>query len=138
MARLQRENFDIGAETSALIAKNGASGGTVAFIGTARDFSRGEKVVALEFEHYQGMAQKEMEKLEADAKNRFGVLDCLIIHRLGRIPAGENIVLIIAVGAHRPEAFDACEWLIDELKNRVPIWKKEIFVNGSHWVEPHP
>ena len=138
MARLQREDFDVGKEIRHLVKQYASTGGTVAFLGTARDISRGERIVKLEFEHYPGMAEKELNKLEIEAKERFEILDAIIIHRVGEIPAGDNIVLIVVTSAHRAAAFDACEWLIDELKKRVPIWKKEFAASGAHWVEDHP
>ena len=138
MARLQREDFDIGGEVRRLVEKDGRTGGVVTFLGTAREISRGERIDRLEFEHYAGMAQKELDRLEDDARERFDILDCLVIHRTGEITVGENIVLVVVTSMHRAAAFDACEWVIDELKRRVPIWKKEFTTSGSHWVEEHP
>ncbi|MBI5815756.1 MAG: molybdenum cofactor biosynthesis protein MoaE [Nitrospinae bacterium] len=138
MARIQQEDFDLGAEVDAVVRRNPAAGGTVAFLGTVKEFSKGERIAKLEFDSYPGMAEAELEKLEGEAKERFNVLEAFIIHRLGEIPLNGNIVLVIAAAVSRGAAFDACEWMIDELKKRVPIWKKEFTTSGSHWVEDHP
>jgi molybdopterin synthase catalytic subunit len=138
MARLQREDFDIGREIRALADKNAKIGGVVSFLGTVRDFSRGQEVVKLDFTHYPGMAEAELARLEREAREKFDVTDCLVIHRTGEIGINENIVLIVAAGVHRGPAFDACRWMIEELKKRVPIWKNEYTADGSRWVEDHP
>lgn len=138
MARLQKGDFDIGREVMRVAAGDGGTGGVVTFLGTARDFSRGEKVSRLEFESYADMAESELIRLEKEAMKKFDILDCAVIHRVGEIRPGENIVLIVVAAAHRAAAFDACEWMIDELKRRVPIWKKEFTASGGRWVESHP
>ena len=138
MARLQKEDFDIGEEIRGLVEKSGRTGGVVTFLGTAREVSKGERIEKLEFEHYAGMAIKELDNIEAEAKKQFDIIDCAIIHRKGEISIGENIVLVVATSEHRAAAFDACEWMIDEIKRRVPIWKKEYTASGSFWVEDHP
>lgn len=138
MARIQKEDFDTGGEIRRLTENDPRAGGVVTFIGVARGQSRGEEIVRLEFECYPEMAGKELNWLEEEALIRFDILNCLIVHRIGQIPAGENIVLIIVISGHRAQAFDACEWLINELKRRVPIWKKEYASSGARWVEDHP
>ncbi|VAX15426.1 Molybdenum cofactor biosynthesis protein MoaE [hydrothermal vent metagenome] len=138
MARLQRTDFDVGAEVRALVKKNRRTGAVVTFLGVVRDFSRGEDIVKLDFKHYAGMAEKELDKLERAGAERFDILDCLIVHRTGEIMVNENIVLIIVTSVSRNVAFEACEWLIDELKKRIPIWKNEFTATGRHWVEDHP
>ena len=138
MARIQTDDFDTGGEIRRLTGSGQLAGGVVTFIGVARARSRGEQVVRLEFECYPEMAEKEMNRLEEEARAKFDILNCLIVHRIGEIPAGENIVLIIVTSAHRAQAFDACEWMIDELKRRVPIWKKEYAYSGARWVGDHP
>jgi len=138
MARLQREDFDVGAEVRALVKKNERTGAVVTFLGVVRDFSRGEDIVKLDFEHYAGMAEKELNKLERAGGEKFDILDCLIIHRTGEIMVNENIVLIVVTSMGRKVAFDACEWFIDELKKRIPIWKNEFTATGRHWVVEHP
>jgi molybdopterin synthase catalytic subunit len=138
MARIQTDDFDPGAEIRLLTGNDLRVGGVTTFIGVARGQSRGEEIVRLEFECYPEMAEKELNRLEEEARAKFDILNCLVVHRIGEIPAGENIVFIIATSAHRAQAFDACEWLIDELKKRVPIWKKEYASSGARWVEDHP
>jgi molybdopterin synthase catalytic subunit len=95
-------------------------------------------VVKLKFEHYSGMAEKRLEELKETAMRKFNIIEASIIHRYGEIPAGENIVLIVVGAMHRVDAFKACRWLIDELKQIVPIWKKEFTKNGEVWVKEHP
>ncbi|HJM82589.1 MAG TPA: molybdenum cofactor biosynthesis protein MoaE [Nitrospinota bacterium] len=138
MPRLQRENFDVGKEICALTSKNQRTGAAVSFLGVVRDFSRGEDIEKLDFEHYPGMAEKQLEMLETKAMEKFDILDCLIIHRTGVITVNENIVLIIAISMHRRVAFRACEWMINTLKKNIPIWKKEFSTTGKYWVEDHP
>jgi molybdopterin synthase catalytic subunit len=136
--RIQTEDFSVEEETRLLHGGNGAMGGIVSFLGTARDFSKGQDVSRLEFEEYAGMAEKAMNVLRDEAMQKFDIIDMRIIHRIGTIGAGKQIVLIIAGSAHRGAAFDACEWCIDTLKKTVPIWKKEITPTGESWVEEHP
>lgn len=138
MARIQEEDFDIGAETRAIAGRSGRTGAVVSFLGVVRDFSKGEDIEKLDFEHYPGMAEKELVKLENEARSKFDIIDCEVIHRTGEIAVNGNIVLVLASSMHRPAAFDACEWLIDELKKRVPIWKKEFTRSGHHWVQDRP
>jgi len=92
----------------------------------------------MEFEHYPGMAEKQLETLRSEAIERFGVIEVAIVHRYGKIEIGEDIVLIVVAAGHRAEAFEACRWCIDELKKIVPIWKKEKTTDGEIWVEEHP
>lgn len=138
MARLQRENFDIGAEIRGLADRYPGAGAVVSFLGTVRDFSKGEDIQKLVFESYAGMAEKELDRLERDARGQFDILGCLVIHRFGEVGVGDNIVLIVVASAHRPAGFEACRWMIEELKRRVPIWKNEFTTTGRHWVEEHP
>lgn len=132
------EDFDVGVEVRKMTGKNSRAGAVVTFLGAARDFSRGAQIKKLEFEHYMGMAESELDHLEKDVQKKFDTLGCEIIHRIGEIHPGENIVLIVVTAEHRAEAFSACSWAIDELKKRIPIWKKEFTVDGQHWVEEHP
>lgn len=135
--RIQRRNFSVEKEIKKVRSKSKHIGGIVAFIGTARDFSRGKSVKKLVYEHYEGMAQKKLEELRREAMKKFGVIEVLIVHRTGEIKAGDNIVLIVAAAEHRGDAFKACQWCIDELKKIVPIWKKEHTSEGDVWVEEH-
>jgi len=136
--RIQTEDFSIEEEVHLLHGGDGRIGGIVTFLGTARDFSKGKDVSRLEFEEYVGMAKKAMNTLRGKAMEQFDIIDMRIVHRIGAIRTGEQIVLIVAGAAHRGAAFDACEWCIDTLKQTVPIWKKEITPAGESWVEEHP
>jgi molybdopterin synthase catalytic subunit len=136
--RIQNEDFSQDEEIAALKASSKRIGGIATFLGCARDFSEGRDVSEIGFEAYGSMALAEMQKLRSEAIARFGLLDARIVHRLTTVQAGDNIVFIAAGAEHRPEAFDACRWMIDELKQRVPIWKKEITPEGDAWVTPHP
>lgn len=138
MIRVQQEPFDIGAEVAAVKAVSTSIGGIVVFVGTARDISKGKQIEWLEFEHYPGMAEKKLAQLRETAIGRFDVIDIALVHRYGRIPIGDDIVLIVAAAEHRADAFDAARWCIDELKQIVPIWKKEKTSEGEVWVEEHP
>jgi molybdopterin synthase catalytic subunit len=136
--RLQEADFSLDAEIAALRASSQRIGGIAIFLGCARDFSEGRKVSEISFDAYQPMALAELEKLRAQAIERFSLIDARLVHRMGTVRAGEAIVLIAAGAEHRAPALDACRWLIDELKARVPIWKKEITPQGDAWVTPHP
>ncbi|MDD2721831.1 MAG: molybdenum cofactor biosynthesis protein MoaE [Gallionella sp.] len=136
--RLQIEDFSQDAEVLALKASSKCMGGIATFIGCARDYSEGREVSEISFEAYERMALPELQKLRAEAIARFGLLDARIVHRLATVRAGDNIVFIATGAEHRAPALHACEWIIDELKSRVPIWKKEVTPAGDSWVTPHP
>lgn len=136
--RIQQEDFSQDAEIAALKASSKRMGGIATFLGCARDFSEGRDVSEISFEAYGSMALAEMRKLREEAIRKFDLLDARIVHRVTTVQAGDNIVFIAAGAAHRAAAFDACRWIIDELKQRVPIWKKEITPQGESWVTPHP
>jgi len=113
-------------------------GGVVQFIGSVRDQTQGKEVLYLEFEAYEPMAIKEMEKIAQQAKAQFGIHRLSIHHRLGRVELGEVAVCIAAAAPHRKAAFAACAFAIDTLKETVPIWKKEFFTDGAIWVSATP
>jgi molybdopterin synthase catalytic subunit len=113
-------------------------GGIDVFIGTVRNATKGKAVVRLEFEAYEKMALNEMEKLAKQAFDKWPVQKVLMHHRTGVLQIGEIPVIIAVAAAHRDAAFDACRYLIDTLKQTVPIWKKEIFEDGEVWVAAHP
>ena len=136
--RVQRENFSLDQEIDRVRSRSTRIGGIATFLGVARDRSRGRDVDRLTFEYYEGMAQKKLREIRERALQDFGILELLIIHRYGEISIGENIVLIIAGAEHRAEAFRACQWAIDELKQITPIWKLERTPEGEVWVEEHP
>ena len=136
--RIQQEDFSQDEEIRALQASSKRMGGIATFIGCARDFSEGREVTQISFDAYGSMVVAEMNKLRDEAITGFGLLDARIVHRVGLVGAGEQIVFIAAGAEHRAPALQACHWLIDELKQRVPIWKKEITPQGDAWVTPHP
>jgi len=138
IVRIQREPFSLDAEVDGLKRSSSSIGGLVAFLGTTRDLSREKRVAKLEFEHYPGMAEKKLSEIRERAIREYGVIDVTIIHRVGTLPVGENIVLILVASQHRDEAFRACRFCIDELKRITPIWKKETTPDGEVWVEEHP
>lgn len=136
--RVQRENFSIDQELDRVRNRSKRIGGIATFLGIARDRSKGRDVDSITFEYYEGMAQKKLREIRERALKDFDILELLIIHRYGAITIGENIVLIIAGAEHRAEAFRACKWAIDELKQITPIWKLEHTPEGEVWVEEHP
>lgn len=136
--RIQSGDFSVEEEIGRVKSLSGRIGGIAVFLGTARDFSLNRPVERLSYEHYPGMAERQLEHLRAEAKKRHPIIECLIIHRTGDIPAGGNIVLVIAAAEHRDDAFAACRWCIDELKATAPIWKKEWTADGSVWVRDRP
>ena len=136
--RLQHENFSQDEEVRALRAVSRRIGGIATFIGCARDFSEGREVKAIGFDAHPAMALSELRKLRSEAIERFGLIDARVVHRLGEVQAGDDIVFIAAAAEHRAPALEACRWLIDGLKARVPIWKKEITPTGESWVTPLP
>ncbi len=138
LVRVQRENFSVDAEIDRVRTRSTRIGGISVFLGTARDHSRGHDVSAITFEYYEGMAQKKLREIRERALKDFDVLEVLILHRYGEIQIGENIVLIVVGAEHRADAFRACKWCIDELKQITPIWKLEQTPAGEVWVEEHP
>ena len=109
-------------------------GAVVLFLGNIRDNARGNRVMYLEYEAYAPLAEKMLNQIAEQAEERWGIA-CAIAHRLGRLEIGECSVVVAIASAHRAEAFAACEWVMDTLKATVPIWKKEYFDGGSHWIE---
>jgi molybdopterin synthase catalytic subunit len=105
------------------------------FIGVVRNLNEGEHVAEMTLEHYPGMTEKALEKIVAEARSRWDIYDALIIHRVGTLKPGEQIVLVVVTGSHRGDAFQACEFLMDYLKTRAPFWKKERTPAGARWVE---
>jgi MoaE-MoaD fusion protein len=121
-------------------AKQAEDGAVVVFDGIVRNHSRGRRTLHLDYEAYEAMALGQMRELGCKARERFAIRQVTMIHRLGRLEIGETSVLIIVASAHRSAAFEACRWLIDTLKQTVPIWKKETFADGAVWApgEPFP
>ena len=114
--------------------QSGHYGATASFVGTMRDFNINESISHMTLEHYPAMTQHFLDKLCEQAKEQYALHDCLIIHRFGDIHPGEPIVLTAAWSAHRAQAFDACRFLMEELKARAPFWKKEVTEAGERWV----
>lgn len=134
--RVQPEDFDIGVEFAALGRGRADIGGLGCFVGTVRDTSKGRKIVSMTLEHYPAMTERAMARIAADAMQRWPLLGCTLIHRVGELLPGDNIVLVLAASAHRQAALDATGFLIDWLKTRAPFWKKECFANGEEaWVQ---
>lgn len=130
--RVQREDFDVGAELAALSEGRTDIGGVVSFTGLVRD-SAGT-LRALELEHYPGMTEAALAAIEAEARARWPLADALIIHRYGELPPGAQIMMVATLSAHRAAAFEAAAFLMDYLKTDAPFWKKETSVEGSRWV----
>jgi molybdopterin synthase catalytic subunit len=135
---LTRDRID--AEKMVAAAKSGEDGAVVVFDGIVRNHTRGRRTLHLDYEAYEEMALRQMRELGLKAQERFGVRQVTMVHRLGRLEIGETSVLIVVASAHRSAAFEACRWLIDTLKQTVPIWKKETFADGAVWApgEPFP
>lgn len=135
MIRVQAEDFDPGAEIARFSAGNGKVGGVCLFLGLVRDFmGDGTGVAGMTLEHYPGMTEKQLAAIEEEARRRWPLEDALIIHRYGRLEAGDRIVLVATASAHREAAFESCHFLIDWLKTRAPFWKVEHTAEGDHWV----
>jgi molybdopterin synthase catalytic subunit len=133
--RVQREDFDVGAEIAALTAGNPRIGGVASFIGLVRDVADGTGVSAMTLEHYPGMTEKQLAAIVAEAKQRWPLEGCLVIHRYGRMEPTEQIVLVVTTSSHRQAALESCAFLIDWLKTRAPFWKVEDTAQGARWVE---
>jgi molybdopterin synthase catalytic subunit len=132
---IQLEDFDISEEVEALTAEQPQTGAVASFVGLVRG---GDDLVALNLEHYPGMTEREIARIAEDAQKRWPLTRITIIHRIGRLTAGERIVLVAVASAHRAAAFEACEFLMDYLKTRAPFWKQEERGGASAWVEAKP
>jgi molybdopterin synthase catalytic subunit len=136
--KVQTEDFDVGAEIAALTSGRTDIGGIGCFVGTVRDNAKGASsaITGMALEHYPGMTERSIARIVAQAKERWPLLGCTVIHRVGELHPGENIVLVIAASAHRQAALDATAFLIDWLKTKAPFWKRETFTNGAGaWVD---
>jgi molybdopterin synthase catalytic subunit len=132
--RLQREDFDVAAESAALTRGRTDIGAVATFTGICRDSDGGTGVAAMTLEHYPGMAEAEIARHVEDAQSRWPLLGVTVIHRFGRLVPGENIMMVAVAAAHREPAFAAAEFLMDYLKTRAPFWKKEEYAEGAQWV----
>src|SRR5271157_2150285 len=134
--KVQTEDFDVGAEIAALTAGRTDIGGIGCFVGTVRADTKGSTVTGMTLEHYPGMTERAIGKIADQAAERWPLLGCTVIHRVGLLRPGENIVLVIAASSHRQAALDATAFLIDWLKTRAPFWKREDLAGGEcAWVE---
>ena len=133
MIRVQQEDFDIGAEIAALTSGRTDIGAVVTFTGTVRD--QAGAVEEMTLEHYPGMTERELGRIEAEACARWPLQGCLIVHRYGTLKPGDNIVLVVTASEHRDAAFEAARFLMDYLKTSAPFWKRETGPGGSRWVE---
>ena len=113
----------------------GQYGATASFVGTMRDFNDDEHIESMTLEHYPGMTEKHLEKICADANQKWDLIDTLLIHRIGEIKISDPIVLVCVWSAHRAEAFDACRFIMEDLKSKAPFWKQESTSEGKRWVE---
>jgi molybdopterin synthase catalytic subunit len=133
--RVQTEDFDVGRELEALTAGRHDLGGLASFVGLVRDANDGHSISGMTLEHYPGMTEKALEDICAQAQSRWDVLDVVVIHRVGPLKPGDRIVLVGVASAHRGDAFQACEFIMDFLKTRAPFWKREDTPQGARWVE---
>ena len=133
--RIQTADFDLSTEIAALRSGDLEVGAIVSFVGTVRDMNDGSQVNSMELEHYAGMTEKALAAIIVDAKSRWTIHQALVIHRIGKMIPGDQIVLVAITGQHRGEAFAACEFIMDYLKTAAPFWKKEATPTGEHWVD---
>ena len=132
---IQTEDFDLSAEVAALRKGDGGVGAVVSFIGTVRDRSDGASIAAMELEHYPGMTEAAIEHMIDTAHQRFDIRAARVVHRIGVLEQADQIVLVAVSSAHRGQAFQACEFLMDYLKTQAPFWKKETTAQGARWVD---
>jgi molybdopterin synthase catalytic subunit len=135
--RIQQADFDIAREIAALTKGRTDVGAVVSFSGLCRGSENGQPIAALTLEHYPEMAEAEIKRHTDEAMSRWPLSGLTVIHRVGRITPGENIVLVLAASAHRQAAFEAAEFLMDYLKASAPFWKREESAAGANWIEAH-
>ena len=137
MIRVQTDDFNPGIELEQLRQENnGQAGAMVSFTGLVRDLNEGDNITQLTLEHYPGMTEKALTKIEAQANEQWELTATLIIHRVGPLQPNDNIVLVVAASMHRKQAFQACEFMIDTLKTNAPFWKKESLADSDRWLTP--
>ncbi len=130
---VQEAGFDAGQELTRFSAADPGIGAIVSFTGVVRDTAEGTLDV-MQIEHYPGMTEAALTKIAQEAMTRWALGDILVIHRFGRLAPGDQIMMVATTSAHRKDAFEAAEYLMDYLKSRAPFWKKEILRDGAHWV----
>jgi molybdopterin synthase catalytic subunit len=133
--RIQAADFDAGREIAALRGNDPRVGAVASFIGTVRDSNDAAAIATMTLEHYPGMTEKALEAIVAEAHARFDIVGALVVHRIGELRPGDQIVLVVVTSAHRGDAFDACRFIMDYLKTRAPFWKKEQTAGGERWVD---
>jgi molybdopterin synthase catalytic subunit len=133
--RVQTGDFDVGQEIARLRASDRSVGAIATFIGTVRDVNDAATITGMTLEHYPGMTEAALAEIVDEARRRFDIRDALVVHRVGALAPGDQIVLVAVTSAHRGMAFDACEYVMDLLKTRAPFWKKERMPDGERWVE---
>ena len=132
--KIQRSDFDVNLELKRLTQKSNRVGAVIVFLGLVRDLSKNKNLKFMDLEHYPGMSEKALKVICLQAANRWHLDGVSIIHRVGRLEPGENIVLVLTSSAHRKDAFNASEFIMDFLKSQAPFWKKETTATGSNWV----
>ncbi|QFI37711.1 molybdopterin synthase catalytic subunit MoaE [Moritella marina ATCC 15381] len=132
--QIQTEDFDLATEYAAL-GQSYSTGAVVTFIGKVRDFNQGDNVSGLTLEHYPGMTEKSLAKILVEAETRWSIQGVKVIHRIGELALGDQIVFVGVASMHRGDAFQACEFIMDYLKTQAPFWKKEATEEGAHWVD---
>ena len=134
--RIQRDDFDLGEELARMGETRTEIGAIASFVGLMRDLNEGDTVTRMKLEHYPGMTEKAIERIIVKAEKRWPLIDVTVVHRVGELAPGDQIVAVAVASGHRLAAFEACEYIMDFLKTRAPIWKKEQVVDGSsHWVD---
>lgn len=132
--RVQEIDFDVGAELAALRGRDPQIGALASFVGLVREMNDGAGVSELTLEHYPGMTERALQAIVSEACQRWAIIDALVIHRVGRLLPTDQIVLVAVAGAHRGDAFAACQFIMDYLKTRAPFWKRELTPEGARWV----
>lgn len=132
---VREADFDLNAEMEALRAGSPGAGAVVSFVGVVRNKNQGDAILSLTLEHYPGMTEASIREIIEKARRRWSIEDAVVIHRVGRLAIGDQIVLCLVTSAHRGEAFEACEFIMDWLKTEAPFWKKEETPEGSRWVD---
>jgi len=135
LIKVQREDFDIGVEIGQLSDGDTGIGGLACFVGLVRDIAGDARISSMTLEHYPGMTERQLAKIEAEARKRWPLGEVLIIHRYGELTPGDRIVLVATTSAHRDAALESCRFLIDWLKTKAPFWKLENTESGERWVE---
>lgn len=133
--KIQAAPFDVTELCNWLAAQSKEIGGIATFLGVVRDVNEGDEVASLYLEHYPGMTEKQIDEIIRDASDRWDVIAATVIHRVGQLEPGEQIVFVGVASHHRGDAFDACEFIIDYLKTRATFWKKEQTPSGTRWLE---